>query len=89
MREFQCAQIMREPLYLFYYFFRKITISYDASLFWRGRHIEFSHFLRKFVVNARVNTTEMAEYFKFLRQLLALSGESFEDELRRLVSFLI
>ena len=29
----------------------------------------------------------MADYFKHLRQLLALSGESFEDELSRLVSF--
>ena len=29
----------------------------------------------------------MADYFKHLWQLLALSGELLEDELRRLVSF--
>ena len=28
----------------------------------------------------------MAEYFKYLRDILAIAGESFEDELRRLVS---
>ena len=31
----------------------------------------------------------MSEYFKFLRQLLALSGESFEDELRRFVILIL
>ena len=28
----------------------------------------------------------MAEYFKYLRQLLAMQGESFEEELQRLVT---
>ena len=28
----------------------------------------------------------MAQYFKHLQQLLALTGESFEEEVRRLVS---
>ena len=31
----------------------------------------------------------MAEYLKYLHQLLALSGESFEQELRRLVHMIL
>ena len=30
----------------------------------------------------------MMEYFKYLRQLLAMQGESFEEELQRLVTFI-
>ena len=63
----------------------------DFSIFLQGRHFEYftlsdQHEITRFFLS--ISTRIMAEYFKDLQQLLALSGESFEEELRRLVSFI-
>ena len=62
-------------------------ITHDAHLFWWECHFEFK--LSRKLVNSLIvkfSRDIMAEYFHHLHQLLILSGESFEDELRRLVS---
>ena len=63
----------------------------DFSIFLWGCHFEYftlsdQHEITWFFLS--ISTRIMAEYFKHLQQLLALSGESFEEELRRLVSFI-
>ena len=50
-----------------------------------GGHLGFQNHqnIRPFITTLPLAI--MSEYFKFLRQLLALSGESFKEELQRMV----
>ena len=81
MRENYHAQVCVK-LYNFY-----CLITHDAHLFWWEHHVEFK--LSRELFNSLIvkfSCDIMVEYFHHLRQLLILSGESFEDELHRLVS---
>ena len=73
---------MRELVY-FKDFLEK-TISHDPLVFGGAAIFNFHFRIEFHEINTRL-TKRMSKYFKFLNQLLALSGESFEDELRRLV----
>ena len=53
--------------------------------FVRGSHLGFQNHQNIRPFTTKIPLAIMSEYFKFLRQLLALSGESFKEELRHLV----
>ena len=62
--------------------------SHNASVFWRGCHIGFDsgrHVLLFDFQASLILDFTMSEHFKLLWQLLALSGEMFEEELHQLV----
>ena len=62
----------------------RISNSYNALQFWQGRHIGTLTKTTILILHVKIKD-KMSEHFKLLHQLLALSGETFEEELRRLV----
>ena len=57
-----------------------------TNIFGGNRHFEFPTSNRNLSRLDVFTSLIMSEYFKYLRQMLSIAGESFEDELRRLVS---
>ena len=62
----------------------RISNSHDALWFWHGRHIGTWTITTILILHVQFKN-KISEHFKLLRQLLALSGETFEEELRHLV----
>ena len=62
----------------------RISNSHNALQFWHGCHIGTLTITTILILHVQFKD-KMSEHFKLLCQLLALSGETFEEELRRLV----